>query len=73
MIKAGGLAYIVWRYYDMGSSSRTVAYEILVNGKQPSDFEIQYVTDGLVEKYNPEIAEELGVEIPEGMVALDME
>ena len=57
----------------MGYQAGLMAYEILVNGKQPSDFEIQYVTDGLVEKYNPEIAEELGVEIPEGMVALDME
>lgn len=73
MCKVGGLATLSGSYYDMGYQAGLMAYEILVNGKQPSDFEIQYVTDGLVEKYNPEIAEELGVEIPEGMVALDME
>ena len=44
-----------------------MAYDILVNGKKPAEMPIEYLTDGLVPKYNADIAEALGVTIPEGM------
>ena len=44
-----------------------MAYDILVNGANPAEMPIAYMTDGIVPKYNPEIAEALGVTIPEGM------
>ena len=60
-----------------------MAYDILANGadvstmkiesapnftkKYNAEMPIEYLTDGLVPKYNADIAEALGVTIPEGM------
>ena len=42
-----------------------MAYDILVNGKNPADMEIGY-SSNLVEKYVKDRAEALGITIPEG-------
>ena len=70
MCKKGALATLSSSYTDMGYEAGLMAYDILVNGKKASDFDIKYLTDG-TEKYNKEIAQTLGVAIPEGMTALD--
>ena len=48
------------------------AYDILVNGKNPADMPIQYADDVTL-KYNADIASELGIEIPDDMVAIEKE
>ena len=67
MCEVGALATLSISYYDLGVKAAEMAYDILVNGKNPAEMPIVYLTDGLVPKYNADIAEALGVEIPEGM------
>ena len=63
----GALATLSISYYDLGAKAAEMAYDILVNGKNPAEMPIEYLTDGLVPKYNADIAEALGITIPEGM------
>ena len=65
-----GLATLSISYYDLGVKAAEMAYEILVNGANPAEMPIEYVSDGITAKYNPEIAETLGITIPEDMVAI---
>ena len=67
MCQVGALSTIAISYYDLGLKAGEMAYEILVNGADPATMPIEYMTDGIVPKYNPEIADALGVTIPEGM------
>ncbi len=67
MCEVGALATLSISYYDLGVRAAEMAYEILVNGADPAEMPIVYLTDGLVPKYNADIAEALGVTIPEGM------
>lgn len=67
MCQVGALSTIAISYYDLGMKAAEMAYDILVNGANPAEMPIAYMTDGIVPKYNPEIAEALGVTIPEGM------
>ncbi len=67
MCEVGALATLSISYYDLGVRAAEMAYEILVNGADPAEMPIVYLTDGLVPKYNADIAEALGVIIPEGM------
>ena len=46
-----------------------MAYDILVNGQNPGDMEIQYATE-LTKKYMPERANAVGVTIPDGYEAI---
>ena len=65
-----GIATLSISYYDLGVKAAEMAYEILVNGADPATMPIEYVSDGITEKYNPEIVDALGITIPEGMVAI---
>ena len=65
-----GLATLSISYYDLGVKAAEMAYEILVNGANPAEMPIEYVSDGITAKYNPEIAEALGITVPEDMVAI---
>ncbi len=65
-----GVATLSISYYDLGVKAAEMAYEILVNGADPAAMPIEYVSDGITEKYNAEIAEALDIAIPEGMVAI---
>ena len=67
MCEVGALATLSISYYDLGAKAAEMAYDILVNGKNPAEMPIEYLTDGLVPKYNADIAEALGITIPEGM------
>ena len=66
-----GVATLSISYYDLGVKAADMAYEILVNGANPAEMPIEYVSDGITEKYNPEIAEALGIAIPEDMVPIE--
>ncbi|MBQ5708539.1 MAG: ABC transporter substrate-binding protein, partial [Anaerotignum sp.] len=65
-----GVATLSISYYDLGAKAAEMAYEILVNGASPAEMPIAYVSEGITEKYNAEIAETLHIAIPEGMVAI---
>ena len=65
-----GLATLSISYYDLGVKAAEMAYDILVNGVNPAEMSIEYVSDGITAKYNPEIAEALTITVPEDMVAI---
>ena len=65
-----GVATLSISYYDLGAKAAEMAYEILANGANPAEMPVAYVSEGITEKYNAEIAAELNIAIPEGMVAI---
>jgi len=67
--KGCGVATLSISYYDIGYRAGEMAYEILVNGKNPADMEIEYAKD-LTKQYIPSRAEALGLKIPEGYEAV---
>lgn len=73
MCANGGIATLSISYYDMGYTAGEMAYEILVNGADPATTPISYVSDGITEKYNKEIAEaiEWDMSVFEGMEAIE--
>lgn len=70
--KGCGVAALSISYYDLGYQSGLMAYEILVNGADVSTMEIQYAPN-VTKMYNPEICSELGITIPDGYVAVELE
>ena len=64
-----GVATLSIDYYDIGYAAGEMAYEILVNGANPGEMEIQYAPE--VQKlYNEANCTALGIEIPEGYAPL---
>ena len=49
-----------------------MAYEILVNGKDPGTMEIEYAS-ATTKEYNADVADALGITIPDGYVKLSTE
>lgn len=72
MCSVGGLATLSISYYSIGYNAGLMAYDILENGKNPAEMPIQYA-DEVTLKYNAEIASELGIDIPDDMVAIEKE
>lgn len=72
MCAGGGLATLSISYYSLGYNAGLMAYEILVNGADPAAMPIEYADETTV-KYNAEIAEALGMTMPEDMVAIEKE
>ena len=70
--KGCGVATLSISYYDIGYAAGLMAYEILVNGADPATMDIQYAAE-FTKEYNPVTVEELGIEIPEDYVAIEME
>jgi len=71
MCAEGALSTLSISYYDLGVKAGEMAYEILVNGADPAEMSIEFVSEGITPKYNPEIADALGVTVPEGMTAVE--
>ena len=65
----GGLATVSINYYDIGHACGEQAVQILRDGADVSTLPIVYAKDP-VKKYNPEYAEAIGFEIPEGYEAI---
>ena len=59
-------------YYTLGQTTAQMAYDILVNGKNPAEMNIQQTSD-LTYKYNPDQAKKFGVTIPDGYEAVTEE
>jgi putative ABC transport system substrate-binding protein len=65
-----GVATLSISYYDIGVAAGQMAYEILVNGADPSTMEIQYAPE-VVKEYNAANVEALGITIPDDYVAIE--
>lgn len=72
MCSVGGLATLSISYYNLGYNAGLMAYEILVNGKNPGEMPIQYA-DEVTVKYNADVAAALDMEMPDDMVAIEKE
>ncbi len=60
-----GIATLSISYYNLGMLTAELAAQVLLEGKDVGDIPIAYDTSP-VKKYNAEICEELGIEVPEG-------
>ena len=67
-----GVATLSISYYDLGVQTGEMAYDILVNGKNPGDMEIMPAPN-FTKKYNQSICKELGVTPPDGYEAINVE
>lgn len=67
-----GAATLTINYYDLGYTTGEMAVRILVDGENISDMPIEY-DDKLTKRYNKEICEQLGIEVPDDYVALEAE
>ncbi len=65
-----GVATLTISYYDIGYKTGEMAYEILANGADISAMPIEYAPQ-FTKKYNAENVDALGIEIPEGYVAIE--
>lgn len=67
--KGCGVATLSISYYDLGTTTGEMAYEVLTKGTNPGEMEIRYAPN-VVKEYNAEICSTLGVTIPEDYVAI---
>jgi putative ABC transport system substrate-binding protein len=65
-----GVATLSIDYYELGKKTGLMAYEILVNGADISQMPIEY-DENCIKMYNPTIAEELGITIPEDYIPIE--
>lgn len=64
-----GVATLSISYYDLGYKTGEMAYEILVNGKNPGEMQIE-AAPKFTKKYNKTICDTLGVKVPDGYEAI---
>ncbi len=69
LCKGCGVATLSISYYDLGYATGEMAYEVLVNGADVATMDVQFAPN-VTKEYNAELAELLGVEIPEDYVAI---
>ena len=68
----GALATLSISYYDIGQAAGEMAYEILVEGKDPGTMEIQYAK-ATTKEYNADVVDALGITIPDDYAKLSTE
>ncbi len=64
-----GIATLSIDYYSIGEVAGEMAYEILVDGKNPAEMDIRFA-EGLTKKYEAERAAALGITVPDDYEAL---
>ena len=64
-----GVATLSIDYYDIGYAAGVMAYEILVNGANPGEMEIQYAPE-VKKLFNAANCEALGISVPEDYASL---
>lgn len=69
--KGCGVATLSISYYSLGQKAGEMAYDILVNGKDPADMDIEFATD-LTKKYVEDRAAALNITVPDDYEAIDM-
>ena len=65
-----GVATLSIDYYELGEVTAEMAYEILVNGADPGEMEVESAPN-FTKMYNAANAEELGVTIPDDYTAIE--
>lgn len=65
-----GVATYSINYYNLGAQTAQMAFDILVNGKDPATMPVQYYSQASELSVNQAIADELGFTIPEEVLAL---
>ncbi|MDD2214621.1 MAG: ABC transporter substrate-binding protein [Oscillospiraceae bacterium] len=68
MMEAGALATVSLDYYKLGQQTADMAYEILVNGKDPATMPIEYQSDPVL-AINQDFADAIGLTIPDSILA----
>ncbi|QAT48956.1 ABC transporter substrate-binding protein [Caproiciproducens sp. NJN-50] len=64
-----GIATLSISYYDLGYTTGEMAYDILVNGADPSTMKVKYAPK-FTKEYNPDICKEMGITPPSGYQAI---
>lgn len=70
--KGCGVATLSIDYYDIGYKAGEMAYDILVNGKDPATMEIAYA-ENPVKMYMADRCADLGITVPDTYEAMDAE
>lgn len=65
-----GVATLSISYYDLGVTTGNMAYDILVNGADITTMDVQFAPN-VTKKYNAEVCETLGIQVPEGYEAIE--
>lgn len=65
-----GIATLSISYYDLGTATGEMAYDILVNGADIASMEVKFAP-ATTKKYDAARAEELGITIPDGYEAIE--
>ena len=68
--KGCGVATLSISYYDLGYQTGLMAYDVLVEGKDPAEMEISYSED-LTKKYIKSRADAFGLTMPDDYEAID--
>lgn len=68
--KGCGVATLSIDYFDIGYAAGEMAFEILVNGANPGDMDIQYAPE-VAKLFSEANCAALGIEVPEGYEALE--
>ena len=68
--KGCGVATLSISYYDLGYATGEMACGVLVNGADVAALPVAFAPN-VTKEYNAELCELLGVEIPEGYVAIE--
>lgn len=66
-----GVATLSISYYDLGYQTGKMAYEILVNGGDISEMEVEFAP-AVTKQYNPDLCDKLGITVPDDYEALEM-
>lgn len=67
--KGCGIATLSISYYNIGYNTGLMAYDILVNGKDPAEMDIQYDTEPVYE-YVASRCDKLGITVPDNYQAI---
>ena len=65
-----GVATLSIDYYELGEKTGEMAYDILVNGANPGDMEVQ-TAPNFTKMYNKANAEALGITVPDDYTAIE--
>ncbi|MCF0229342.1 MAG: ABC transporter substrate-binding protein [Parasporobacterium sp.] len=72
LCKGCGVATLSISYYDIGYTTGKMAIDILVNGADITQMDVQYAPQ-VTKEFNEEICKDLGITVPEDYVAIAME
>ena len=72
LAKGCGAVTLSIDYYELGEQTAEMAFEVLVNGADPAEMEVEFAP-AVTKKYNADNCKELGVEVPDDYEAIEMD